>query len=502
MKKIFEKPHIWGFTTYFAEGFPYAFIRMVSPVFFRDMKVSLESIGLTSLFGIPWIVKFLWGPYLDSFATKRKWMLWMQIILAIIMLSTAFIYKVPGGIMVMAILLLIGSFFAATNDIAIDGYYMEALDSQGQAKFVGYRVMAYRLAMMTGTGIVVTVGTTAGWFYAFVLSSVLLGLLMLYHFFFLPQAEKEKKPLRELFKSFLTFKKGGWALLLCGSIALLYYGTQTPAYKGLGKAIPALGKLTFSAWISIILLLTLVVIALLRKKIGALLTKNPDSFYSKAFVTFMEQDKIGILLTFVILVRAGEFMLSTMASSFMVDLGIKVHYGWISGGVGLTCSIIGAMLGGWLIAKYSLKKTLWPFLLAQNFTNIVYMLLALYLSHFVSINTGVQTPTPIGTVNLVLVACMSAFDQFSGGLGTSVLMTFLMRLCLKEYKAAHYAIGSGLMSISGVFVGVFSGFIAASIGYAYFFGVSFLVSIPGMLVVFWLPESFRDTGSKSIPQKA
>ena len=63
------RPHVWAFTTYFAEGLPYTLIRMVSSVFFRDMRVSLEAIGLTSLFGIPWVIKFLWGPLIDQFGT-------------------------------------------------------------------------------------------------------------------------------------------------------------------------------------------------------------------------------------------------------------------------------------------------------------------------------------------------------------------------------------------------------------------------------------------------
>ena len=79
------------------------------------------------------------------------------------------------------------------------------------------------------------------------------------------------------------------------------------------------------------------------------------------------------------------------------------------------------------------------------------------------------------------------FDQFASGLGNAALMTFLMRICHREYKAAHYAIGSGLMNLSGLFAGVASGFIAAWLGYAWLFGLSFLVSIPAMLIIPFLP---------------
>jgi PAT family beta-lactamase induction signal transducer AmpG len=176
-----------------------------------------------------------------------------------------------------------------------------------------------------------------------------------------------------------------------------------------------------------------------------------------------------------------------MVAPFMVDLGIKVHYGWLSGGVGLPFSIIGAMAGGFLISKFSLKKVILPFLLAQNLTNLVYMGLALSLTKYLALNTGADVVTFIGHFNLFLVACVHAFDQFAGGLGTAVLITFLMRTCLERFKAAHFAIGTGLMNISGVLAGVASGFLAERLGYGIFFGITFLLSIPGMCLIFFVP---------------
>jgi PAT family beta-lactamase induction signal transducer AmpG len=99
----------------------------------------------------------------------------------------------------------------------------------------------------------------------------------------------------------------------------------------------------------------------------------------------------------------------------------------------------------------------------------------------------VSHPHPVGTFNLFLVASVHSFDQFAGGLGTAVLMTYLMRICDKEFKATHYAIGSGLMNLSGLFAGILSGFIAGWIGYAWLFGISFLFSVPAMLFIPFLP---------------
>jgi len=250
---------VWAFTTYFAEGFPYTIIRIVSSVFFRDMKVSLEAIGLTSLFGIPWVIKFLWGPQIDEYATKRRWILSLQFLLGIMATGVAFLTSAPSGIKIIAVLLFIGSFIAATHDMAIDGYYMEALDEAGQAKFVGYRVMAYRIAMMTGTGVVVTIGATLGWFASYLASAVLLFLITLYHFTFLPRVEKEKKPFRGLFELFLERK----ILVTLGIVVLLIsvLFTFREAIQKAVAGVPLLLKISFSGWIGIGLLLALVVLA-------------------------------------------------------------------------------------------------------------------------------------------------------------------------------------------------------------------------------------------------
>jgi len=485
--RVLQVPHLWAFTTYFAEGFPFTLIRTVSSVFFRDMKVSLEAIGLTSLFGLPWVLKFLWGPQIDQFGTKRSWMLAMQALLVVFILAVAFLSPMAWALKAIAVILFIGSFVAATHDMAIDGYYLEALDGKQQAQFVGYRVMAYRIAMMTGTGVVVTIGALYGWLMAFLAGGAVMALLFFYHLFLLPRVEQEKNPASALVRSLFTGKAVLIILSLAVVLALLAWTSSLGWYSGLFSGYSWLQRISISGWIGIGLLTGLMILGLLRNRLKRMLTRDKESFYARAFMTYMDRKSMGVTLAFVILMRAGDAMLSTMVSPFLVDLGIKIHYGWVSAGVGLPSSIAGAMIGGWLISKYGLKKTLWPFLLAQNLTNLVYMVLAVHLAPFVDLNTGVEIPSSIGQVNLLLVASVHGFDQFAGGLGTAVLVTFIMRTCLPEFKAAHFAIGTGLMNVSGVLSGVMSGFLAEWAGYGYFFGISFLVSLPGMVLAFFAP---------------
>jgi PAT family beta-lactamase induction signal transducer AmpG len=244
----------------------------------------------------------------------------------------------------------------------------------------------------------------------------------------------------------------------------------------------------FSRGMSFALLMILILLAVFRRPLAARLTRNPDSFYGRSFLSFMDQPKIGLLLAFIVLVRAGEFMLTSMVPPFMVDLGIKIHYGWISGGVSLPCSILGAMLGGWMISRHGMKKTIWPFLVAQNLTNLIYMALAFSMSGYLAANAGATHPIPLPLLRLAAVAGVHGFDQFASGLGSAVLITLIMRLCRAEYKAAHFAIGSGLMSLSGVFAGIAGGLLASWLGYGAFFGISFLFSLPGMALIHFIPK--------------
>ena len=408
-----QSPHVWAFTTYFAEGFPYTIIRIISSVFFRDLGVSLQAIGLTSLYGIPWVLKFLWGPHIDEYGTKRRWMLSMQGTLVLLICAIALFVSVSGGVRLIAVALLIGAFIAATHDMAIDGYYMEALDEKGQARFVGYRVMAYRIAMMTGTGVIVTIGTATSWQVAYFCAAVMLAILFIYHLTLLPRVEPYKTSFASLFRRLVNYRLLVGAGLLAIGIAV-FIKIFVPYWNHhVVPTMPILARIRFSGWVAIGLLMALVALGLFKNQVKALMLKDKSSFYARAFMAFMDRERMGVALAFIILMRTGESMLASMVSPFIVDLGIKVHYGWISGGVGLPFSIVGAMVGGWLISRYGLKKTIWPFLIAQNFTNLIYMALAFHLEPFVTLNTGATTPVSIGVSNILMVASVHAFDQFA-----------------------------------------------------------------------------------------
>ena len=479
---LLSSPYLWAGTTYFAEGFPYSLVRQISSVYFKDLGASLPAIGMTSLFGLPWTLKFLWAPYLDRYGTKRKWLLIVQALLVVAVLAFAGISATSAALAGGALAFLLIAILSATHDIAIDGYYLEALDRDGQARFVGYRVMAYRLAMITGAGGIVALSHYWGWPWAMTAAAAILAILLAYHVPFLPRPEREVRPIRAILLG-KGRRHAALALLAVLIVTLLALAAMRcqPLRDNLARLAPVAHVFSPAGWISVGLLVILLLLLAVRRPIQKRLMAS-DSFYANAFMSFLAQERIGWALAFIVLYRTGESLLAAMSAPFLLDLGInKAQYGLLSGTLGILFSILGALAGGAFIARHTLAKTIWPFTLAQNLTNLFYMALAF------SYQDILAGPAATRQASLIVVAVVHCFEQFAGGLGTSVFSYYLMRCCRPEFKASHFAIVSGIMTVGGTLFGVASGFMASSLGYGRFFGLSFLASIPGMCLIPFVP---------------
>ncbi len=154
-------PWLWVPTAYFAEGIPYIIAMTLSVIMYKKMGISNEQIALwTSLLYLPWTIKPLWGPLVDMYWTKRNWVIWMQLLIAIALGAAAFAINLPGFFKITLIIFFGLAFLSATHDIACDGFYMLGLSEGQQTWFVGIRAAFYRMAMIVGTGILVII---AGW---------------------------------------------------------------------------------------------------------------------------------------------------------------------------------------------------------------------------------------------------------------------------------------------------------------------------------------------------
>ncbi len=326
MKKISP----WAFipTLYLAEGFPYIIINVVSVLLYADLGFKNDTIVFwTGWLYLPWILKMFWSPLVDARSTKRRWLLAAQSVLGILFLAIAaaiifqsFLAQQAAGNQTFLTLslfgFLFGAFASATLDIATDGYYLLALTPEEQSSFVGIRTIFYRLAMILGSGILISaVGSLAqhNLFpkpYNWVVFFSMLGLLFIgfaiFHFHILPRPVEDKpSPLaqhtawEEAFKTYFTQKNILYILLF---ILLYRFGE-----------------------------------ALLEKIVPLFLVKP------------ITDGALGLSMT---------------------------TYGFIKGTLGLGAIIAGNLAGGWLLGKFGFKKCIWPFALALVLPNFFYVYLA------------------------------------------------------------------------------------------------------------------------------
>lgn len=157
-----RSPWTWVPSLYFAQGLPYVAVMTLSVIMYKRLGVSNTDIAFyTSWLYLPWVIKPLWSPFVDIFGTKRRWTLAMELALAVGFAAVALALPGSGFFRLSLAAFWLTGFASATHDIASDGFYMLALDSHGQSVFVGIRTTFYRVAMVTGQGLLVML---AGWF--------------------------------------------------------------------------------------------------------------------------------------------------------------------------------------------------------------------------------------------------------------------------------------------------------------------------------------------------
>lgn len=307
----------WVPVLYFTQGLPYVLVVTVSVIMYKKLGVSNADIGLyTSWLYLPWVLKPLWSPFVDLKSTKRNWFLSMQLIIALALLGVGL--TLPTNIFFTTSLACfwMAAFASATNDTASDGYYMLGLTEKKQSFFVGMRSTFYRLAMVTGEGLIVIMAgflenyygdNTKAWSMTMIAAAILMLILTIANFFVTPKYESSSAIVTERPKGFLEvfisfFKKPGIGMAL--AFILTYRLGESQLVK-----------------------------------------------------------------------MAAPFLLDNSTDG---GLGYSTEQvGTIFGTAGVIMLSIGGILGGILISRDGLKKWMLPMVLSLNIPNALYALLAL-----------------------------------------------------------------------------------------------------------------------------
>lgn len=310
----------WIPSLYFAEGLPFVAVMTVSVIMYKRLELSNSEIAFyTSWLYLPWIIKPLWSPLVDILKTRRYWIVAMQLLIGAAFAAIAF--TIPGDNFLrftLAAFWLV-AFSSATHDIAADGFYILSLTDHEQAWFVGIRNTFYRLAMITGQGLLVMV---AGYL----------------------EARVENVPL-------------AWSITfyLLAALYLLLFAWHRRSLPRPNADID--GRV---------------------ESLQGLINK-----FVETFIAFFKKAHVGKLLAFLLLYRIAEAQLVKLAAPFLLDdravgglaLG-TAEVGFVYGTVGALMLTIGGIAGGLLAAKQGLKYWLWWMVIAINLPNAVYIFLA------------------------------------------------------------------------------------------------------------------------------
>ena len=151
-----NSPWAWIPSLYFAEGIPYVVVMTVSVIMYKRLGISNTDIALyTSWLYLPWVIKPFWSPLVDLFKTKRWWIIIMQLFIGAGLAGVALTIPAPDFFKFTLAFFWLLAFSSATHDIAADGFYMLGLNEHKQAYFIGIRSTFYRLAMITGQGLLI-----------------------------------------------------------------------------------------------------------------------------------------------------------------------------------------------------------------------------------------------------------------------------------------------------------------------------------------------------------
>ncbi len=478
-----EKRNPWSFvpTTYFAEGLPYIIINSVSVILYKNMGVSNADMAFwTSWLYLPWVIKMLWGPMVDMYATRRKWAVYSQLIMAACLGAAAVSLTGHHFFAISLVTFAAGAFVSATHDIAVDGFYMLALTKEDQAFFVGIRSMFYRFAMIFGTGFLVyragkmqeATGDAAGsWSIMLTVSALLFVLLFLYHRFFLPYPAEDQP--KAAFKPAAILPLAGY--LTAAGLIIWLFNSLSGVWLKLGTAALLV--------LGLIVACRLYLFPYLKGKMA-----EKGNSFNEAFISYFTMDGIGYIVAFILFYRLAEAMLLKMTQPFLLDavskggLGISTaEVGIIYGTTGMIALIVGGILGGWLVSRYGFRRCLWPMVFALHIPDVFYLYMS-YAQPALQQITVFGHSIPFGSVPLLVAA-----EQFGYGIGLTAFTVYLMMICGGKYKTAHFAISTGIMALGMMVPGMISGMLQEAVGYRHFFLAVCLLTIPGILVIFRVP---------------
>lgn len=408
--KTTRNPWLWIPSLYLAEGLPNAIVVTVAVVLLKNLGMDNSHVALyTSLLYIPWVIKPFWAPFVDILSSKRHWIIAMQLLIFASAAAVALLLPVHSHIAALLAAFWSMAFASATHDIAADGFYMLGLDGRRQAFFVGIRSTFYRLANLLASGGLV-------W---------LAGRMM-------EAGTSASSSWQAIFTAIALF------FCLCALWHHMILPRPDADHRNAAQSAGAIFR-----------------------------------DFALSFKTFFTKPGIAPALAFMLLYRLPEALLGKMVQPFLLDPAeagglalTTAQVGLANGTYGVAGIVAGGIVGGMCIARFGLRRCMWPMALMLTLPSALYCFLA----------AGISADMP-------LICAGIAFEQFGYGFGFTAYMVYLMKFCEgSAYTTSHYAFSTGIMALGLMLPGLFAGALQHALGYLTFFIVVMALS-PATFIV-------------------
>ncbi|ENG4185856.1 muropeptide MFS transporter AmpG [Providencia rettgeri] len=182
---------------------------------------------------------------------------------------------------------------------------------------------------------------------------------------------------------------------------------------------------------------------------------------------FFSRNNAWLILLLLVFYKLGDAFVMALNTNFLLNaLGFSLsEVGTVNKTVGMAATIIGALLGGYLMKNMSLFKALFLFGLLQGGSNIGYWFLAI-------------TPPHILTMGSIIF-----LENIFSGMGTAAFVALLMTLCNKSLSATQFALLSALSAVGRVYIGPIASIFVSNYGWPLFYLISIGVAVPGVLLL-------------------
>lgn len=463
-----ERPSLVMIALGFSAALPYYLVFDTLSAWFRAAGLSLEVIGFFSLVTLISSFKFLWAPFIDRaqvpiltnwLGHRRSWMLVCQalIILGLWLVAGSDPVSGLGPIAVFAVLV---GFSAATQDIAIDAWRIEAAEKSKQGAMAAAYQWGYRVAIIVAGAVPLLLANSYGWNFSYAVMAALMGIGVIGVLAAPREAQHAIRPIETAgIQPAFVREAVEWvarlALLLTGALIL---GSGLAANAGvLGNVLASLGAPAARdavlawwasdarAWVqfgAVLAGLALIVLATLplpgvRTRPGVYLYSALGDPLRDFFARYGSAG--GLILALICLYRIPDFVLNIM-NPFYLDLGYSlVEIAEVRKIFGVWMTMLGTFVGGLAVVRYGLMRAMVIGAFAGPVSNLLFIWLA-FQDH-----------------NLWALFAAIGLDNVAGGFAGTCLIAYMSGLTSAGFTATQYALFSSLYAIPGRLIASQSG---------------------------------------------